>query len=540
MEGAQERKPKRPHYIPRPPGKPFKYQCFQCPFTCNEKSHLFNHMKYNLCKNSISLMSQKNSQAAKQVKATAKAVPPTPNSPGKPLNSPPEGDKDKEEADSVDIDVESDSPDSAAIVKSTPDKCLSRPSAFSLVTPSRDEAKSFKPSTELSEDQEAPAPAVTRPTFPWNAIDLKPFPTAVPEYSPYLLQERTPYPPFYVSGSHNEQIQPSISSNSQRPLVPQPIAPPHAPLFTPYPYRYGHPIHSGPPYEYIMYRPYELPMPLPGSRYPSVDLYGPTLGPYDFYVRSHHDSNSAATQEETSQRQSAQKETRLSPKEGCSALGSPDRPSQANVVPKDIEGSQYTNMDDTSSPRHHPTTDKSSQKDARLEDSAKSLLKLSRRSVVRGSTESGGHSCDSEWTSEQEDDNEDEMAPLNLSTRTHESQTNRPVSAQSKREEMPLNLSLRSSSPERLDDQLDEESCDQRQAAALALCQLAATSSTHHVNIKEVQLDLTTSRRLGETNNTTKEKGIKRTVSEQSKKSGHKPNKKAKVLGRATSKKPRC
>ncbi|XP_047398877.1 zinc finger protein 750 [Sciurus carolinensis] len=54
----KERKPKKPHYIPRPPGKPFKYKCFQCPFTCNEKSHLFNHMKYGLCKNSITLVSE--------------------------------------------------------------------------------------------------------------------------------------------------------------------------------------------------------------------------------------------------------------------------------------------------------------------------------------------------------------------------------------------------------------------------------------------------------------------------------------------------
>ncbi|KAA0721760.1 Zinc finger protein 750 [Triplophysa tibetana] len=52
---AKDRKPKKPHYIPRPPGKPFRYQCFQCPFTCNQKSHLFNHMKYNLCKISISI-----------------------------------------------------------------------------------------------------------------------------------------------------------------------------------------------------------------------------------------------------------------------------------------------------------------------------------------------------------------------------------------------------------------------------------------------------------------------------------------------------
>ncbi|KAK2818296.1 hypothetical protein Q7C36_022229 [Tachysurus vachellii] len=55
---SKEWKPKKPHYIPQPPGKPFMYHCFQCPFTCNEKSHLFNHMKYDLCKNSLSLQSK--------------------------------------------------------------------------------------------------------------------------------------------------------------------------------------------------------------------------------------------------------------------------------------------------------------------------------------------------------------------------------------------------------------------------------------------------------------------------------------------------
>ena len=72
MNAVHERKPKRPHYIPRPPGKPFKYQCFQCPFTCNEKSHLFNHMKYNLCKNSISLVSLKGGHVGRQVKPLEK------------------------------------------------------------------------------------------------------------------------------------------------------------------------------------------------------------------------------------------------------------------------------------------------------------------------------------------------------------------------------------------------------------------------------------------------------------------------------------
>lgn len=53
---ARSRKPKKPHYIPRPWGKPYNYKCFQCPFTCLEKSHLYNHMKYSLCKDSLSLL----------------------------------------------------------------------------------------------------------------------------------------------------------------------------------------------------------------------------------------------------------------------------------------------------------------------------------------------------------------------------------------------------------------------------------------------------------------------------------------------------
>ncbi|XP_051889261.1 zinc finger protein 750 [Pristis pectinata] len=73
MSLMKERKPKKPHYIPRPPGKPFKYKCFQCPFTCNEKSHLFNHMKYSLCENSISLVTDQD-QTGKCAKVNADAT----------------------------------------------------------------------------------------------------------------------------------------------------------------------------------------------------------------------------------------------------------------------------------------------------------------------------------------------------------------------------------------------------------------------------------------------------------------------------------
>ncbi|XP_006004312.1 zinc finger protein 750 [Latimeria chalumnae] len=85
MSLIKERKPKKPHYIPRPPGKPFRYKCFQCPFTCNEKSHLFNHMKYGLCKNSISLVTEQD-QAVKCSNATTSLPPQT--SPKEPTAQP--------------------------------------------------------------------------------------------------------------------------------------------------------------------------------------------------------------------------------------------------------------------------------------------------------------------------------------------------------------------------------------------------------------------------------------------------------------------
>ncbi|CAM9394216.1 unnamed protein product [Lampetra planeri] len=57
--------PKKPHYIPRPCGKPYNYKCFQCPFTCMAKSHLYNHMKYSLCKYSVSVETRSKSLLGK-------------------------------------------------------------------------------------------------------------------------------------------------------------------------------------------------------------------------------------------------------------------------------------------------------------------------------------------------------------------------------------------------------------------------------------------------------------------------------------------
>ncbi|XP_055098207.1 proline-rich protein 35 [Symphalangus syndactylus] len=79
---ARSRKPKKPHYIPRPWGKPYNYKCFQCPFTCLEKSHLYNHMKYSLCKDSLSLLLDSPDWACRRGSATPRPRAPTPDRPG--------------------------------------------------------------------------------------------------------------------------------------------------------------------------------------------------------------------------------------------------------------------------------------------------------------------------------------------------------------------------------------------------------------------------------------------------------------------------
>ncbi|XP_070704444.1 zinc finger protein 750 [Pempheris klunzingeri] len=615
MEVAQERKPKRPHYIPRPPGKPFKYQCFQCPFTCNEKSHLFNHMKYNLCKNSISLVSKKNGQTARQVKAVAKGVPvkskdcPSPG-PAVENNSTEKQEAEESKAESRDdteeVDVGSDSPvinDSQSKAKpntvterenreSNEAKTLPRPSAFYPVTPKSDGAEACKSSMQPSEDPQAPVPTFNHPGFPWgtisSSIPLKPFPPPmVPEYSPYLLPDRTLYPPFYLPGNHhtNEPNSPSFRPeflDPQRPVVPQPIAPPHTSLFPPYPYRYCHPLHPGPPLHYSLYRPHELSMSVTGPRYLPLELYGPTLGPkdYDLYMhsRASHNSLNTSTQEES--RQSGDKETSLSPKEGCSALGSPDRPSHAHLIQRDTEAPHYTNMGESQATTQlgDAAITQPIQTDLRQEESAEGLLQLRTLRVEGGSADSSRYSSTSvsepcpETTSEPDaEDNREDMTPLNLSTRNQgkdkSPSDHRPRCSEAeelKGEELPLNLSLRASysSPvhnsalstsedlqQGRDNELDEEPCDQRQTAALALCQLAiassAASSCDFSTADRPSEDYTQARSPGSPKKakpTTKAKatGTKRANSGRAETSCNKPDKRAKVPGRPLRRRPRC
>uniref|UniRef100_A0A672ZT29 Zinc finger protein 750 n=1 Tax=Sphaeramia orbicularis TaxID=375764 RepID=A0A672ZT29_9TELE len=599
MDVAQERKPKRPHYIPRPPGKPFKYQCFQCPFTCNEKSHLFNHMKYNLCKNSISLMTQKNGTTARQVKAVAKGVAVKPkdcsstlpaaqsSSPEKKETEEKKAEEEKKSTDDVEeVDVGCESPvnkESQSVTNKAVDreirdsngaKALPRPSAFSPVTPNRDGPDALKPSVQQTE--ESKAPTLNHPGFPWGAISpsipLKPFPPQmVPEYPPYLLPDQHLYPTYYLPANHHagEPNTPPFRTeflDPQRPVVPQPVAPAHPPLFPPYPYRYCHSLHPGPPLHYTLYRPHELSMPITGHRYLPLDVYSSSLGPkdYDLYMqlRSAHNSLNTPTGQESNQGQSGDKATRLSPKEGCSALGSPDRPCHAQIIQRDTEGPHYTTLGE-----HTTTASQPSKPDLREEESAESLLQ---------STEDSSYSSKSvseqspETASDHDDETErEDLAPLNLSTRNHDkekgpSEHRLECSEKSKGDELPLNLSLRSphisseyssarSTSEDLQPETEledeEEPCDQRQTAALALCQLAIASSTVsscEISAKDRPSEEPTDTRRPEFSaktkytTKTKAKAMKRTNRAHGENTCHKPNKRAKAAGRALRRRPRC
>lgn len=602
MEAAQERKPKRPHYIPRPPGKPFKYQCFQCPFTCNEKSHLFNHMKYNLCENSISLMSQKTGQTARQIKAVAKAASVRPkdctDAPAAAPNDSPEEQraaesKDESQDDMEEVDVGRDSPvnkDNETVAKSNPakerenreggeDKDLPRPSAFSPVTPNRDGADVFQPPAPHAEDQQNPVPTFNHPGFPWGPIPppipVKPLPPlVVPEYPPYLLPDRPLYPPYYLPGNHpmsepNSPHYPAEFLKHQRAAVQQPITPSHPAPFPPYPYRYCHALHPGAPLHYTLYRPHELSMPIAGPRYLSLDLYGPGLGPkdYDLYVHPRHAESHPQTsvQEDGQHGPGVDKATRLSPKEGCSALGSPDRPSQAHVVQRDTEPPQFTQTGDSqTTPQQGPltVTIQPAKHDPREEPSVHTLMQADERS-----SESRQYCCTSVSESGPNAESQpgymddlDDLAPLNLSTRNHDkTKQPGPTPGGSDTEtlqdnEAPLNLSLRASScspahgsaPSEADNEAEEEPCDQRQTAALALCQLSIASSAASscdfgsVGRPSSNAASAASAQGAKQRSRVKGRGVKRARSGHAESKYHKSNKRAKAHGRALRKRPRC
>ena len=91
-------------------------------------------------------------------------------------------------------------------------------------------------------------------------------------------------------------------------------------------------------------------------------------------MHSHPTDDSHNTSTEEKRTQSTDKGTRLSPREGCSALGSPDRPSQAHLVQKDTEALVNTEVSEAQTDTEDHLTEW--KHESRKTESAESLLQL--------------------------------------------------------------------------------------------------------------------------------------------------------------------
>lgn len=363
MDSRQhERKPKKPHYIPRPPGKPFKYQCFQCPFTCNVKSHLFNHMKYNLCKNSMSLVSQRAEQTGKLAKVLQQCTPkeaalsspvektPECNDKGAKLQDdepdmkPKEDNGGKNERNPEELPKVELPEDSRVTVERPPaekkdDKATHiSSSAFSPVTPLR-EKKDVQASITADQPPATSSPFVH--SIPWAQTP----PTVKPllhhliqDYPPYVLQDRPPhslYQPYLLPGNH--PLPSGTSAPSYRPDVIDPrfsafhsLDPSNQAILQHYHYRYGQPICHTSPLQYSLYQSAELSASLQTPRYIPLEMYGHGYEFRDYrgYIPPSPPNDPFATKRDEGQSSQGQqdKTTRQSPRTGCAASGSPDRP----------------------------------------------------------------------------------------------------------------------------------------------------------------------------------------------------------------------
>lgn len=170
-------------------------------------------------------------------------------------------------------------------------------------------------------------------------------------------------------------------------------------------------------------------------------------------------------------------------------------------------------------------------------------------------------------------DTSDDLAPLNLSTRNSDKETfpsdKRLSSSEAEQpdaEDLPLNLSLRpppQCSPEhhssrtrpgdcRRSHELCEEPCDQRQTAALALCQLATASSLmspHFVSPKgeppkaadEEEVEEEEDRgKAAKSKTKANMASVKRASASRTDNNSNKLSKRAKTSGRPLRRRPRC
>ncbi|XP_051570865.1 zinc finger protein 750-like [Myxocyprinus asiaticus] len=531
MDTLQGRKPKKPHYIPRPPGKPFKFQCFQCPFTCNNKSHLFNHMKYNLCNNSISLVSQRMEQTGKTPRVSYRNLPFDHNSkaPLLEVEASKPMDKANDKVEQVEMGKEMKEKPESPIkevtkvvlgpVCETRDKSADMDNAqykISLAfTPVPQMCESKAPSLPPHKDDQSSSsiPQFYQQMMPWASTT--PLPPLIPNYSPFMVTERslnslyTPYPQNHA----NIQAYQLTPPETQRPLVPSPLVPPSTSLL--HPYRYGHSIIPG-PLPYGLYQHPELHMPLQKSRYFPLDVYSHRFYPREYAGHlvplSHHDPYSRILEDRGVQEHSGALGIRQSPLAGCAASGSPDRPSAADVtqhVPVTLRHTFHgESLPDYQS--QHVMQGPTTATDSLLKKSSGQPQENTLQKREWDKLHITVSKRNSDISSEQTDvETEKETGPLNLSKRDQTASSymthNYPErelhsDSESSQEDAPLNLCLRAQSndqalpnttgseiPEKetilnaeartiaSDKEQDPDPCDQRHSAAFALCQLASS-----------------------------------------------------------------
>ncbi|XP_071968765.1 zinc finger protein 750 [Engystomops pustulosus] len=558
MSAVKERKPKKPHYIPRPPGKPFKYKCFQCPFTCNEKSHLFNHMKYGLCKNSITLVTEQDRAVKSPKMNPMEAKLPSPEGLVKPTPVVADGQLDsktnqitrddlkdhgdftnKEATAHVDQpvnhkDVAIPSPSGQSpIPKPVAIEGVLRPSAFMPVGDHRylngtershlpeivppvgtvkvhSEGSAFQrlPTSwktgELVPPELGPKPTIPHYIRPMIS-EYKYYETGVPAVLPYMYD--APMLSMYGSPDHRLFRPHPIQSSGLS--LPKPLNPSLD-------YRLIHPFQQSPAMPYSFYRPadhsflpyglkltHNLTKPHTAPTMDNAPYFYPTSNP-PFYYPLDPSQKQPDSQKEVLLGQDKQKHEgenlKMSPRAASSATGSPGRPSPTNFTQNsqncegifDLSGKSTSTLGKWESVGQNMTAFKPVRKSS---DSQQSMSGGDSPCSSNEDSMSGTESANADRDSSTSGD-DDTFVPLNLSKKS-ESETERPPSADFLEQDMPLNLSVKDSgrkdneeeSPSRrtpspvvdaanlVDVKTLMENCDeQKQSAAVALCQLASYS----------------------------------------------------------------
>ncbi|KAG7491342.1 hypothetical protein MATL_G00002760 [Megalops atlanticus] len=372
-------------------------------------------------------------------------------------------------------------------------------------------------------------------------------PSVIPEYAPYVFPDHPLHPfyqPYLLPANLHEQdrmhpIRPYIL-DLQRPLLPRPLFPTHAPVpLSEHHYRYCQSLHQAVPFQYGLYRaPEQQHQPsFPESGPLSLETYVRHLGPGEYGAYSHlyaqvdpHGrppkdclAGRGVSPGVGGQDQGEGKRPRMSPKAGCAASGSPDRPSTTDFTQKDsithdsLSGeavSLTSHQSEGGSPTMQPIRESQSSKQ---EGDLQQANRTSERTAEHADTaplesdpKKMSESKEEEEAGDEEEDEEEDMVPLNLSkkdlaradhvTDLHTSGGSSPMS-QDMLQDTPLNLSLRASpgaapcaplsrsqSPQQGeanryhqppcdDSTADLQTCDeQKQTAAFALCQLASSS----------------------------------------------------------------